>query len=114
MCSTASAAILFNLGYVGSESTHLIAGFYPNQPLLASPSIPIDGLTVNTVANRALRGPYLGWLPTGINEFKSILTGQYDALQFSVNRRFANGLTFIAAYTWSHAYRHRWCVGGWT
>ena len=96
-------SFLFNLGYVGSESTHLIAGFDPNQPLLASPSIPVDGLTVNTVANRALRGPYLGWLPTGIDEFKSILTGQYDALQFSVNRRFANGLTFIAAYTWSHA-----------
>jgi hypothetical protein len=96
-------SFLFNLGYVGSESTHLIAGFDPNQPLLASPSNPVDGLTVNTVANRALRGPFLGWLPTGIDEFKSILTGQYDALQFSVNRRFSNGLSFISAYTWSHA-----------
>jgi hypothetical protein len=96
-------SFLFNLGYVGSESTHLIAGFDPNQPLLASPSDPVDGLTVNSVENRALRVPYLGWLPTGIDEFKSILTGQYDALQFSVNRRFANGLSFIGAYTWSHA-----------
>ena len=96
-------SFLFNLGYVGSESTHLIAGFDPNQPLLASPSNPINGLTVNTVENRASRVPYLGWLPTGIDEFKSILTGQYDALQFSVNRRFSNGLSFIAAYTWSHA-----------
>jgi hypothetical protein len=96
-------SFLFNVGYVGSESTHLIAGFDPNQPLLASPSNPVDGLTVNTVENRASRVPYLGWLPTGIDEFKSILTGQYDALQLSVNRRFSNGLSFIAAYTWSHA-----------
>ena len=94
---------LFELGYVGSASTHLIAGFYPNQPLLASPSNPVDGLTVNTVANRALRGPFLGWLPTGISEYKSILTAHYDALQFSVNHRFSHGLSFIAAYTWSHA-----------
>ena len=94
---------LFNLGYVGSASTHLIAGFSPNQPLLASATNPVDGLTVNTVANRALRGPFLGWLPTGISEYKSILTGQYDALQFSVQRRFSSGLSFIAAYTWSHS-----------
>ncbi len=96
-------SLLFNLGYVGSASTHLIAGFDPNQPLLASASNPVDGLTTNTVANRASRVPYLGWLPTGIDEFKSILTGHYDALQFSVNRRFADGLSFIAAYTFSHA-----------
>ncbi len=82
---------LFELGYVGSASTHLIAGFYPNQPLLASPSNPVDGLTVNTVANRALRGPFLGWLPTGISEYKSILTAHYDALQLSVNHRFSHG-----------------------
>ncbi|HEX4747949.1 MAG TPA: carboxypeptidase-like regulatory domain-containing protein [Bryobacteraceae bacterium] len=94
---------LFQVGYVGSASTHLIAGMYPNQPLLASLSNPVDGLTVNTVANRALRSPYLGWLPTGIDEFKSVLTGHYDALQLSVNHRFANGLSFIGAYTWSHA-----------
>jgi hypothetical protein len=94
---------MFELGYVGSKSTHLIAGFSPNQPLLASPSNPVNGLTVNTVANRALRSPYLGWLPTGINEYKSILNGNYNALQFSVTRRFSNGLSFIAGYTWSHA-----------
>ncbi len=94
---------LFELGYVGSGSTHLIAGMYPNQPLLASASNPVDGFTVNTVANRALRSPYLGWLPTGISEYKSVLTGHYDALQLSVNHRFSKGLSFIAAYTWSHA-----------
>jgi hypothetical protein len=93
---------LFELGYVGSASTHLIAFMYPNQPLLASASNPVDGLTVNTVANRALRSPYLGWLPTGISQAKSVLTGHYDALQFSVTRRFSNGLSFIGAYTWSH------------
>jgi hypothetical protein len=97
------SSYLFELGYVGSASTHLIAGMYPNQPLLASASNPVDGLTVNTVANRALRSPYLGWLPTGISQYKSVLTGHYDALQFSVNHRFSKGLSFIAAYTWSHA-----------
>jgi hypothetical protein len=81
----------------------LIAGFNPNQPLLASVSNPVDGLTVNTVANRALRGPFLGWLPPGISQYKSILTGNYNGLQFSVTRRFSNGLSFIAGYTWSHS-----------
>jgi hypothetical protein len=96
-------SFLFELGYVGSASTHLIAFMNPNQPLLASASNPVNGLTVNTVANRSLRVPYLGWLPTGIQEIKSNLTGHYDALQFSVKRRFANGLSFMAGYTWSHA-----------
>ncbi len=94
---------LFELGYVGSASTHLIAGFSPNQPLLATPSNPVNGFTDNTVANRALRGPFLGWLPTGISLYKSILNGNYNALQFSVNHRFSHGLSFIGAYTWSHA-----------
>ena len=94
---------LLQIGYVGSASTHLIAGMYPNQPLLASPSNPVNGLTVNTVANRALRSPYLGWLPTGISEYKSILTGHYNALQLSVNHRFSSGLSLIGSYTWSHA-----------
>jgi hypothetical protein len=94
---------LLELGYVGSASTHLIAGMYPNQPLLASSANPVNGFTDNTVANRALRGPYLGWLPNGISEYKSVLTGHYDSLQASVNHRFSNGLSFIGAYTWSHA-----------
>jgi hypothetical protein len=93
---------LINVGYVGNTSTHLIAFMNPNQPLLASATTPVDGLTVNTVANRALRSPYLGWLPTGINQAKSILTGHYDGLQFSVTRRFSSGFSFIAGYTWSH------------
>ena len=100
--STTSKTTL-QIGYVGSASTHLIAGMYPNQPLLASPSNPVNGLTVNTVANRALRSPYLGWLPTGISEYKSILTGHYNALQLSVNHRFSSGLSLIGSYTWSHA-----------
>ncbi len=94
---------LFELGYVGSASTHLIAFMNPNQPLLASPANPVNGLTTNTVANRALRVPYLGWLPTGIQEVKSVLTAHYDALQFSAKHRFSNGLSFMLGYTWSHA-----------
>lgn len=94
---------VFELGYVGSASTHLIAFMNPNQPLLASLTQPVNGLTVNTVANRALRVPILGWLPTGIQEIKSVLTSHYDALQFSATHRYSNGLSFLAAYTWSHA-----------
>ena len=94
---------VFELGYVGSGSTHLIAFMNPNQPLLASPTNPVNGLTTNTVANRALRVPILGWLPTGIQEIKSNLTANYNALQFSVTRRYSNGLSFLTAYTWSHA-----------
>lgn len=93
---------LVELGYVGSSSTHLIAGMNANQPLLASPTNPINGFTENTVANRALRGPYLGWLPNGISLYKSVLTGHYNSMQLSVNHRFSHGFSFIGAYTWSH------------
>jgi len=96
-------SFLFELGYVGSASTHLLAFMNPNQPWLASPSRPVNGLTANTVANRSLRVPYLGWLPTGIQEIKGLLTAHYEALQFSAKRRFANGLSFMVGYTWSHA-----------
>ena len=95
-------AYLFELGYVGSASIHLLAFMDPNQPLLASPSNPVNALTVNTVANRALRVPYLGWNPTGIQEIKGVLTGHYNGLQLSVTRRFSHGLSFIGGYTWSH------------
>ena len=93
---------LIEVGYVGSASVHLLAFQNPNQPLLASPSNPVNGLTTNTVGNRALRVPILGWLPTGIQMIKGNLNGHYAGLQTSVTRRFSNGLSFIAGYTWSH------------
>jgi hypothetical protein len=94
---------LFELGYVGSSAVHLLAFQDPNQPFLASPSSPINGITVNTVANRSLRVPIQGWLPTGIQMIKGNLNGHYNGLQFSVTRRFSNGLSFISGYTWSHS-----------
>jgi hypothetical protein len=43
--------------------------------------------------------PFPGWGSINYNEFSS--TSNYNALQVSVNRRFAKGLQFGVAYTWS-------------
>lgn len=93
---------LAEVGYVGSKGQNLYANMYPNQALLASPEQPINGQTTNTVQNRNLRVPYVGWSPTGLQEIQSKGFGStYHSLQLSLNRRYSNGLSMRASYTFS-------------
>jgi len=86
------------VGYVGSRSSHMVVPFDFNQP---EPGV----------------GPVSTWLPldqrrplyqlnpnvgttSGTN---SIGVGKYDALQASVRQRPAEGLEFLASYTWGKA-----------
>ena len=89
-------------GFVGSSSINLLDQYHSvNNPLLASPSNPINGITVNTVDNAALRVPILGYLPAGYDETAFDGMSNYNSLQVTVRKRFSHGLQMQAAYTWS-------------
>lgn len=90
-------------GYVGSRGDNFLGLVFPNQALLASPESPVNGETTNTVQNRNLRVPYLGWAPNGIREVQSSFSSRYHALQLSLNRRYAAGLSLRASYTLSRS-----------
>jgi hypothetical protein len=95
---------LIEVGYVGSKGTNLYGWMYPNQAVLASPENPVNGQTTNTVQNRNLRVPYVGWSATGIQEIQSDGFGStYHALQVSVNRRYSQGLSLRASYTFGQS-----------
>ena len=114
--------ILFTVGYVGSQSTRLLAWTTPNQAGLASPTDPINGQTTNTLANLLMRVPYVGFAPgnNGVGEFMDTscpseqacssnpyggnpFWSRYNSIQLSATKRYSNGLSFSTAYTWSHS-----------
>jgi hypothetical protein len=94
---------LLELAYAGSKTTHLGAFMNPNQALLASPENPVNGQTQNTTANVNLRTPLLSWTVGGLREFQGGFNANYNSLQFSVKKQYSSGITFLSAYTWSHA-----------
>ena len=75
------------LNYVGSVSKRLDVGGYYNTALSPGPGNP---------QSRALF-PYI--VPTKYD--RSVGSSNYNALQFSLNQRYSNGLTYQVAYTWS-------------
>src|SRR5712691_3143599 len=54
---------VFSIAYAGAKGTHLALGRGNNQPALASPSNPVNGLTTNSVANAPERVPFVGLSP---------------------------------------------------
>jgi Carboxypeptidase regulatory-like domain/TonB dependent receptor len=95
---------LVEAGYVGTRGSNLVFSHSLNQAQLASPSNPIRGVTTNTVANVPLRVPIRGFTATGLNAIDSSAISRYDSLQLSLTKRFSDGLQFLAAYTFAHAY----------
>ncbi len=53
-------SLSLDVGYVGSDGNRLLIARGLNQPLLASAAQPVNGITVNTAANAAMRVPVLG------------------------------------------------------
>jgi hypothetical protein len=89
-------------GYVGSSSINLLDQYHDvNAPLLASPSTPINGITVNTAANAALRVPILGYGTSGfqVTSFDGI--SNYNSLQVTLRKQFSHGFLMQASYTYS-------------
>jgi hypothetical protein len=93
----------FDIGYVGSQGKNLLIARGLNQPLLATPGNPVNGIAINTAQNANLRVPILGETPTALtdNEFTGAST--YHSLQATLRKQASHGLAFQATYTWSRA-----------
>jgi hypothetical protein len=79
--------VLLDIGYVGSDSTHLPATLNINQPLPA-PS--------GSVASRR---PYPQY--GNISYTDDSATANYNSLQARAEKRYSSGLEVVLAYTWS-------------
>ena len=91
---------VFSLAYAGAKGTHLALGQDNNQPLLASPSNPVNELTTNSVANAPERVPFVGLSPL-IFRLESSGNAIYNSLQATLKKDMSHGLQFLAAYTFS-------------
>ncbi|MBM3762713.1 MAG: carboxypeptidase regulatory-like domain-containing protein [Acidobacteria bacterium] len=97
----ATASTMVEVGYQGTKGTRLATQRLINQPILASPEQPINGITTNTTGNAALRVPYVGFSPTGLVWLETSTDSRYNSLQASVSRRFSKGLRLLGAYTFA-------------
>ncbi len=99
-------AVVVDAGYVGSKGTRLIVTFGDlNRPLaIVDPRTP--GL-----ASLNARRPNQDF-PRAVTGDKSIGNSIYHSLQVKAERRFALGLTFLTAYTYSKAISGPSDIGG--
>jgi hypothetical protein len=91
---------VFSIGYAGAKGTHLAVGRSNNQPLLASPSDPMNGLTTNSVANATERVPFVGLSPL-LFRLESSGNSIYNSLQATLKKDMSHGFQFLAAYTFA-------------
>jgi len=105
-------AFTLDIGYVGSYGDRLLIGVGLNQPLLASPSSPVncgyngaafDCVTTNSAVNAGQRVPYLGETPSALTDSEFAGASWYHGLQVTLRRQISHGLTFQSAYTFSKA-----------
>jgi hypothetical protein len=84
------------VAYVGDGSRHLITGG-PSNPTTSV----IDINPLSTVCGAGGLNPYPD---LGCNDSMQNTQGNsyYNSLQTSVQKRYSNGLNFLATYTWSH------------
>jgi hypothetical protein len=115
--------IAIDIGYVGNRGRHGVIPIPFNQPILASPTAPVNGeiynygyqttdvngnnLTTepyNTYdgGNSDLRVPYIGYSINSVT-YQASGNSAYDALQAHVEKRMKGGLQFGASYTYSHS-----------
>jgi hypothetical protein len=98
--------MLFEVGYTGSKGIHLQDKRNVNQPNLASPSNPINGITTNTTQNVPLRVPYPGFAYSGLFGLDKVEDNadlRYDALVASLKKDLTHGVQFGVAYTWNRS-----------
>src|SRR6266852_1421757 len=91
---------VFSIAYAGAKGTHLALGRDNNQPALASPANPVNGLTTNSVDNATERVPFVGLSPL---EFRLESSGSsiYNSLQATLKKDMTHGFQILAAYTFS-------------
>ncbi|MGA2050077.1 MAG: TonB-dependent receptor [Terracidiphilus sp.] len=91
---------VLDVGYAGARDLHTILGRSINQAPLASATNPIRGQTTNSLANIALRQPYLGWTTNTMYYFNTDGEAWYSSLQTSLTQKFKHSFQYLAAYTW--------------
>jgi hypothetical protein len=96
-------ALSFDIGYVGSQGKNLLIARGLNQPLLATPGNPVNGIAINTAQNANLRVPILGETPTALTDNEFTGGSTYHSLQATLRKQASHGLAFQATYTWSRA-----------
>jgi hypothetical protein len=92
--------LLWQVGYVGSKTTHQTGCVQFNQALIATPQNAVNGQTTTTVANVAQRVPFQG-IAAGSYICDTEFDANYNSLQSSLIERFHHGLEFQASYTFS-------------
>jgi hypothetical protein len=89
-----------SIAYAGAKGTHLGIGRSNNQPSLASPFNPVNGLTTNSVANAVERAPFVGLSPF-LARLESSGNSIYNSLQATLLKDMSHGFQFLAAYTFA-------------
>ncbi|MBI4907443.1 MAG: carboxypeptidase regulatory-like domain-containing protein [Acidobacteria bacterium] len=102
---------IVDVGYVGSLARHLLWGRNLNAIPFGANFDPknIDPTTNAALAPAFLR-PRLGY--NNINFFEQASSSNYHSMQVTANRRFAKGVQFGAAWTWSRALTYNEGDGG--
>jgi hypothetical protein len=87
-----SSSLSATVGYVGSNQRHMVASFNFNAPgVLAPPG-------TNTQQYQAFPGF------SAVNHLSYSGSGNYNSLQASLEKRYSEGLDFLATYTYSHSF----------
>jgi hypothetical protein len=94
---------VLEVGYVGTRGTRLASSRSTNEALLASPTNPVNGITLNTVANASQRVPILGFSPSGLSSIETYGFSMYHGLQTTVRRELSDGIQLQGAYTYGKA-----------
>lgn len=102
---------LWEVGYVGSNTTHLTGCSQFNQALLATPQNPVNGQTTTTNENVSQRFPYQG-VAGGSYICDTAFSANYNSLQTSMTKRLSHGLDFLASYTFSKTLDYTSGTGG--
>jgi hypothetical protein len=97
---------VLNVGYVGANASNLLREERPNFgdafPDAFRPSNGISAVLMPRnpadIANQVIAGPF-----TAFTNLTTRGSSQYHALEVELLKRYSNGLTLQAAYTWSHS-----------
>jgi Carboxypeptidase regulatory-like domain len=112
-----------SVGYTGNHGVHQTVPLPFNQPLVATPTNPVNGQTysygynatdangntlvsepnnTSTGGNTDLRAPFIGYSPNSV-EWSTVGWSHYNALLVSVHEQGWKGLEYQLSYTWSHS-----------
>lgn len=103
--------LLWQIGYVGSKTSHQTGCRQINQAQIATPDHPVNGQTTTTSENLTQRVPFEG-LAGGSYICETAFSANYNSLQTSLTKRMGHGLDFLASYTFSKALDYTSGTGG--